>query len=165
MTTQITYLKGDATEPVGEGNKLIIHVCNDIGGWGSGFVLAVSGKWELPEREYRRWACSLNTHNTSHAAPFRVGQCQVVRVENGIWVVNMIAQRGIRTVDGIPPVRYDAIKKCLGTVARKAKELDASVHAPMFGAGLAGGDWDKIETIIKDALCSEGIDVTVYEFD
>jgi hypothetical protein len=30
----ILYLKGDATNPQVEGNKIIAHICNDIGGWG-----------------------------------------------------------------------------------------------------------------------------------
>lgn len=34
----ITYLKGDATAPQAKGVKLIVHVCNDLGGWGKGFV-------------------------------------------------------------------------------------------------------------------------------
>ncbi len=41
MTT-IQYLKGDATSPQAKGTKIIAHICNDIGGWGKGFVLAVS---------------------------------------------------------------------------------------------------------------------------
>ncbi|MEV6001124.1 Appr-1-p processing protein, partial [Streptomyces griseomycini] len=28
-----------------KGVKVIAHVCNDIGGWGKGFVLAVSRRW------------------------------------------------------------------------------------------------------------------------
>lgn len=27
----ITYLKGDATTPTATGNKIIVHICNDIG--------------------------------------------------------------------------------------------------------------------------------------
>lgn len=26
----ITYLKGDATQPIGDGCKIIIHICNDM---------------------------------------------------------------------------------------------------------------------------------------
>jgi len=36
MAMDIKYIKGDATNPAGEGNKLIVHICNDIGGWGKG---------------------------------------------------------------------------------------------------------------------------------
>lgn len=40
----IHYVTGDATEPIGEGEKIIAHICNDQGGWGAGFVLALSKK-------------------------------------------------------------------------------------------------------------------------
>lgn len=30
----IQYIKGDATCPHAEGNKIIAHICNNIGGWG-----------------------------------------------------------------------------------------------------------------------------------
>lgn len=30
----IQYIKGDATSPKGTDNKIIVHVCNDVGGWG-----------------------------------------------------------------------------------------------------------------------------------
>lgn len=31
----LVYVKGDATRPAGEGPRLIIHCCNDIGVWRS----------------------------------------------------------------------------------------------------------------------------------
>ena len=38
----IKYIIGDATAPKMDGTKIICHVCNVIGGWGKGFVLALS---------------------------------------------------------------------------------------------------------------------------
>jgi hypothetical protein len=38
----LRLVTGDATTPTGEGNKIIAHICNDIGGWGKGFVVAIS---------------------------------------------------------------------------------------------------------------------------
>lgn len=70
---QIKYLKGDATKPIGEGNKVIVHVCNDVGGWGRGFVLALSKRWAEPERKYREWAKS--------GDKFELGEVQFVQVE------------------------------------------------------------------------------------
>jgi O-acetyl-ADP-ribose deacetylase (regulator of RNase III) len=55
MEKEIKYIKGDATAPGASGNKIIVHVCNDIGGWGRGFVMALSAKWKEPEMEYRKW--------------------------------------------------------------------------------------------------------------
>ncbi len=47
----IKYITGDATNPEADGLRIIVHVCNDIGGWGRGFVLALSNKWEVPEHD------------------------------------------------------------------------------------------------------------------
>ncbi len=46
-------IKGDATSPQAKGRKVIAHICNDLGGWGKGFVLAISRRWPEPERDYR----------------------------------------------------------------------------------------------------------------
>lgn len=46
----IIYIKGDATSPISPGNKIITHICNDIGGWGKGFVLALSKNGKLPKK-------------------------------------------------------------------------------------------------------------------
>src|SRR4029077_13113334 len=53
--TSIEYLRGDATCPQARGVKIIAHVCNDLGRWGKGFVLALSRRWAQPERAYRDW--------------------------------------------------------------------------------------------------------------
>ena len=49
---QIHYRVGDATAPVADGPKIIAHICNDIGAWGRGFVLAISRRWPEPEKAY-----------------------------------------------------------------------------------------------------------------
>ena len=74
-----------------------------------------------------------------------------------------IGQRDIRTVRGVPPVRYDAIRTGLVKVATFAAEKGASAHMPRIGAGLAGGDWNTIAGIITDELIEKGVAVTVYD--
>jgi O-acetyl-ADP-ribose deacetylase (regulator of RNase III) len=153
---KIEYVKGDATSPPGEGNKIIVHVCNDIGGWGRGFVTAISSKWKEPEENYRQWHSS--------KINFDLGGVQFVRVEGNIWVANLIGQRDIKSSkDGISPIRYEAISKGLNNVADKAKEIAGTVHMPRIGCGLAGGSWDKMEKIILEELVDKGIQVTVYD--
>lgn len=156
--SSIQYISGDATQPDAEGNKIIVHVCNDIGGWGKGFVLALSKRWEQPESEFRRW------HRGGADVPFELGQVQFVSVEPSLWVANLIGQRGIRRSGGKPQVRYEAIRDGLGRVATFAVEHEASVHMPRIGCGLAGGSWDEIEPLIIDTLVTTGVPVTVYDF-
>lgn len=77
MSDHIRYVDGDATRPQGKGKKIIAHGCNDIGGWGSGFVVAVSKRFELPEVAYREW----HRHGLSlKGAEFKVGEIQLVHV-------------------------------------------------------------------------------------
>jgi hypothetical protein len=78
---RLRIVTGDATEPEAEGNKILAHVCNDVGGWGKGFVLAISRRWPEPEREYRRW------HRGRAANDFSLGAVQVVAVQPDLWVV------------------------------------------------------------------------------
>lgn len=115
----ITYIKGDATCPQAKGNRIICHVCNDIGGWGKGFVLALSRLWPESEAAYRAW------YAAGKDGAFGLGEVQFVPVEPYIWVANMVAQRGIKRGSSGPPIRYEAVETCLGKVGEKAVELSA----------------------------------------
>lgn len=158
MTSPIEYLTGDATQPQREGSRVIVHVCNDIGGWGKGFVMALSKRWPTPEASYREWY--KNRANND----FALGAVQFVDVEPTLWVANLIGQQGLRPVQGRPPIRYDAIRQGLRRVATFASEHSASIHMPRIGCGLAGGKWDAIEPLIVEELCTRRVSVTVYDF-
>jgi O-acetyl-ADP-ribose deacetylase (regulator of RNase III) len=153
---EILYVKGDATNPTTNGNKVIVHVCNDIGGWGKGFVMALSAKWKLPENSYRQWF-----HSNEG---FELGGIQLVLAEKDIWVCNLIGQRGIKAgKDGTPPVRYDAIETGLEKLSIFCNENNASVHMPRIGCGLAGGKWELMEPIIQKTLSNKELQVIVYD--
>lgn len=150
---KIHFLKGDATRPVGEGNKIICHICNDIGAWGAGFVLAVSKRWSEPEESYRAMKPKERI----------LGTTMIVPVEDDISVANMIAQRGVHnSPDGQPPIRYGAVRACLAAVNDVAFRTGATLHMPRIGCGLAGGKWSDIEKIIHEVAT---VDVYVYDFD
>jgi O-acetyl-ADP-ribose deacetylase (regulator of RNase III) len=155
--SEIRYVRGDATAPQAKGVKLIVHVCNDLGGWGKGFVLALSRRWPEPEAAYRRW------HRGRAGNDFGLGAAQFVQVGPYLWVANLVGQRGIRTGSKGVPVRYEAIDRALAAVGDKAVELGASVHMPRIGCGLAGGAWSRIEPLITARLTARSIPVTVYD--
>ncbi|MFF8785802.1 macro domain-containing protein [Streptomyces sp. NPDC015125] len=171
--TGISYVKGDATAPHGKGVKVIVHLCNDLGGWGKGFVLALSRRWPEPEAAYRRW------HRERARNDFGLGAVQFVQVTDQLWVANVVGQQGILSpapaflragetpAGGVggkgAPVRYEAIGAGLGRVADRARELGASVHMPRIGCGLAGGKWSRVVPLISEQLTRRGIPVTVYD--
>ncbi|GAA2232083.1 MULTISPECIES: macro domain-containing protein [Kitasatospora] len=156
----IEYLRGDATAPQGKGVKVIAHVCNDLGGWGKGFVVALSRRWPAPEAAYRRW------HRERSGNDFGLGAVQLVQVERYVWVANLIGQRGTRTGRSTgAPVRYEAVDSALARLGEHALRLGASVHMPRIGCGLAGGRWELVEPLVTARLTDRGVPVTVYDHD
>jgi len=93
--------------------------------------------------------------------PKRLGFVQFVEVAGNITVANVIGQVFHRR-NG-PPIRYNAVREGLRSVARKCQQTNVSVHMPRIGCGLAGGNWSQIEPIIWDELLNAGIHVTVYD--
>jgi len=156
----ITYVKGDATNPKSGGLKIIVHICNDLGKWGKGFVLAINKRWREPEKVYK---------DSFSSPPYpELGTVQFINVETGTVVANVIGQHGVRSLrskTSPPPIRYEAVKQGLETIARYAEKNNASVHMPRIGCGLAGGKWENIEPIIVDALIKRNIRTTVYDFE
>ncbi|GEP43843.1 macro domain-containing protein [Brevifollis gellanilyticus] len=156
----IIYTEGDATRPQASGPLIIAHVCNDIGAWGAGFVLAISRCWKSPEKHYRQWARG----QIESAPPFALGEVQFVPVDETITVANMVAQHDIRSDCGLPPIRYDALDKALEKLGTHALHLGTSVHMPRIGCGLAGGTWSKVEPMLLSHLSQRDVQVTVYDF-
>jgi O-acetyl-ADP-ribose deacetylase (regulator of RNase III) len=155
----IEYVVGDATQPVGPGPKVLAHVCNDEGKWGKGFVVPLGRRWPHVREAYFAW----RRGDVAGAPPFELGQVQFVEAEPGLWVANMIGQHGVLARDGVPPVRYAAIRQALERVAAFACEHVAAVHMPRIGCGLAGGTWDAVGPIVEQTLCDSGVNVTVYD--
>lgn len=152
-------MKGDATSPQTENTAIIAHICNDIGAWGAGFVLAITKRWPQPEACYRGW------HAGEYEPPFELGEVQLVQVESDLWVANMIGQRGLLGDGNTIPLKYDAVGTALENLANMAVDLDAEVHMPRIGCGLAGGSWSRIEPLIQRSLDKVDVRVFVYDFE
>ncbi|ACU71839.1 Appr-1-p processing domain protein [Catenulispora acidiphila DSM 44928] len=158
--TEITYVVGDATDPVGDRPQIIAHIVNDVGAWGAGFVLALSRRWPEPEAQYRR----VFRESMEKWGRFPgLDAVFMVKVGEGLHVANMVAQHGTRGRDNPHPLDYGALRKCLRIVGTGALMMGASVHMPRIGCGLAGGRWGLVEPLIVEQLCSRGVPVAVYD--
>ena len=152
--TNIHYEIGDAADPVGNGRKFIIHVCNNIGKWGEGFTESLSSRWVLPERQYRL--------EHSFFGRLHMGDIQIVQVCEDTYVLNMISQQGVWYSGRKDiPLRYDELSECLSKVSRAANNIGASIHMPRIGCGLAGGKWEKVVRLVEKHLT--GLEVHVYD--
>ena len=168
----IKYIKGNLFEHVREGD-CIIHVCNDVNKWGSGFVVPLGERYPAVREAYHKWAdikemvpmdvyLSKGSFIHCYTGPPTLGNIQAVYVPepHEVMVVNMIAQKGVIGPDTPTPIKYDALEECLAAI-RSTITLDSKrIIAPLIGSGLAGGKWSFISKIIEKIFYDK--EVTIY---
>lgn len=150
-------VRGDALAPHGDGPYMIAHIVNNKAqNWGGrGFAQAVRDKWPQVHEEFRALAAD--------RANLALGKVHYHKVEDHLWVADMVAQAGYGPTTRGPRVKYGVLRSCLSDLAAKAQEIGASIHMPRIGAGNAGGSWPVIEELIQTTVCERGLSVTVYD--
>jgi len=152
-----TYLKGNALDPRGNGQKVIVHVVNDATpNWGGrGFAVGIKQKWPTAQRAFRDWV-------TENRGNLKLGNVHIARVSNDILIASMVCQKGYGPSPH-PRIRYAALHECLATVADAAGRIGATVHMPRIATGRAGGSWLIVEELISSALMGRAVPVFVYD--
>lgn len=159
----IEYVTGDATNPQGDGLKIIAHIVNSSGGWGAGFVVPLGAKYPYAESSYRQWHKGVTQGSLLNEFPeFDLGSTQFITVESSVIVANMCAQDGYQSKTVPVPLSYAALCICLVDVFIQASKLNASVHMPRIGCGLGGGNWVKVLECLDAANVSASVAVQQY---
>ncbi len=145
--------EGDLIKKAKEGEfDLIAHGCNCFCTMGAGIAKGI--KSEFPEAfEADRV--------TQTGAKEKLGTCSFAKIERdgiNLIVVNAYTQfdyrgRGVK-------VDYDAVRSCMKWIRENFEGKRTGI--PKIGAGLAGGDWERISHIVDEELAEE--DVTLVEF-
>lgn len=150
----IKYEYGDATIPLSE-RTLILHVVNNIGKWGKGFVLSLSKRYPKTKENYINWF--------NKGDNFKLGNVNFFNADNNVVIANMLAQNGIKKSkhDMSQKIDYTALENCLNQVADYALLHRLNIQAPKFGVGLGGGDWEVIVKIIEKKLLYKKIKCTI----
>ena len=148
----IEYIKGDLFKtPI----KVILHGCNAKGVMGGGVAAIVKKVYPAAFEEYFHY-CDDGFAD--------LGTNCVVQ-DSGKVIVNAITQDGYGTHKR--QVSYDAIVSVFEKLEDDLKfcdEFEGVVAMPKIGAGLGGGDWDIIATIIEKTVNGK-YKVVVYEYD
>ncbi|MGE0767374.1 MAG: phosphatase [Hyphomicrobiaceae bacterium] len=132
---------------------VIAHGCNCFHVMGGGLAAQVSRRF--PE------ACVAD-RATPYGERAKLGTCSVATVSTPVGrvdVVNAYTQFQPSGGGGID-VDYDAVHAAMAWL--KAHYAGRRIGLPQIGAGLAGGDWSRIEAIIAEQL--DGEDVTIVIF-
>ena len=130
---------------------VIIHGCNCLCNMASGIAKTIKDKY--PE-------AYVTDCETTKGDKEKLGQYTSVEVghKNRFTIVNAYTQYAYTRLDR--DVDYDAVKCVFALI--KSDFAGKRIGYPLIGAGLAGGDWNVIETIINQEL--EGEDHTLVKF-
>lgn len=144
-------IKGDLISLAKEGKfDVIAHGCNCMVTMGSG--IAKSIKQHFPQA----FQADIRTRKGDKK---KLGTCTYATiVPMNLIVVNAYTQYDYRG-KGVK-VDYDAVRKCMKWIVEHFPR--ARIGLPKIGAGLAGGDWNKIQHIIEEEMSD--VDVTVVEY-
>lgn len=155
----IEYRKGNLLNVT---SGVIAHGVNCQGVMGSGVAKAIREKYPFVYRTYlkkvQKW---VEFNNNTSALLGQVQFCSTaedcVFTGPNVVVANCFTQDFYGTDKR--HVNYEAVAHCFYTLNLRAK-LYGQLNIPKIGAGLGGGDWNVIESIIKSEYKD---DVTVWE--
>jgi O-acetyl-ADP-ribose deacetylase (regulator of RNase III) len=156
----IRYQKGDLLSVT---SGIIAHGCNCQGVMGSGVAFQIKKKWPEVYKQYKL-ECDSFTDQQLLGSKGRA-----VKVDDDLYVVNLYTQL-VFGADGRKYVSYDAIDKsfkyflhenAIGNFGNKKHQI----NIPLIGAGLGGGNWTVIESIIKSRAKEFSTEVIVWEYD
>lgn len=143
----IKYVKGDLFKAP---ERILAHGCNCSGGYGSGVAYGMSKKHYKAKEQY------MDKFDSEEG--WELGDVQFVTSRTKI-IANCATQDSYMPRDRCH-ADYPAIRKCMELVKDFAKSNGYDIAIPKIGAGLAGGDWNIIEGILKDVFSD--YDITVY---
>jgi O-acetyl-ADP-ribose deacetylase (regulator of RNase III) len=130
---KIVYVKGNLlTTDI----KHILHGCNCQGVMGSGVAKAIRAKYPKAYEDYK---------DTYIGSGLELGTMIFSAQADGKVIINAMSQDRYGKTGG-PFVSYEALTKIFDDL----NDFDlGEVAMPMIGAGLGGGEWKAIESIIN----------------
>ena len=147
----ITEVMGNALDPRGPGQRLIVHIVNDTTpNWGGGgFAQAVRNKWPSVQDDFKKWVAT-------ERAFLSLGNVRITRIDENTTIASMICQKGYGA-SSKPRIRYTALKQCLKTISELASKEPISIHMPRIrcrpGGWFLGGRPRTYRVIIVRSGC------------
>ena len=145
-------IDGDLVELALQGRfDIIIHGCNCFCTMGAGIARQI--KETFPDA-YEA------DKETKYGDRMKLGTFSTGVGRNNLLILNAYTQF---MYGGTCDVDYDAVKKVFHTVFRFYAKKNLTFGIPRIGAGLAGGTWDIIKSIIEKEMKDEDITLVNYK--
>ncbi|MCK5617435.1 macro domain-containing protein [Candidatus Pacearchaeota archaeon] len=153
----VVQIEGDLIQLAMQGKfDVIIHGANCRNVMDSGIAAQI--KHQLPEafEADREFA-------SEHEPEDMLGNYSYTDVQRGrhsFYVVNAYTQLSFGP--GLQ-ISYEAVKQVFTKIDRDFSCYHLSLAYPLIGAGLGGGDWEKITTIIDEAFIGRDHTLVIYK--
>ncbi len=130
---------------LGVNDGIIFHGVNARGVMGAGVAKAIRQRYPSVWQDYHAAFC---------AGRLRLGHVVWTKITASpkLAVASAVTQADYGRTPGRCYVDYDAIAQSAATVATLARRHGLSISYPMLGAGLGGGDWARISSLLEDAF-------------
>jgi O-acetyl-ADP-ribose deacetylase (regulator of RNase III) len=150
---------------------VIAHGCNCLSTMGAGLAPQMAKVFGCDRFEMELWGPSIEKLGCIDYQTFVLGEHAIWSLDDAknnrdepeLIVVNAYTQYtyGYDKKSGTAPFDYEAFALCM----RKMNKVFAGKHIglPMIGAGLAGGNWNRIRHIIETEL--RDCEVTIVEYN
>lgn len=166
---------GDLIKLALEANfDVIAHGCNCLSTMGAGLAPQMARTFGCDRFEMETWGPTIEklgnidyqTFVLGEHAMWNLSDADNKRNEPELAVVNAYTQYsyGRNHLDGVSkPLDYEALTMCM----RKINVVFKGKHIglPQIGAGLAGGNWERIKQIIQTELKDCDVTVVIYKKD
>lgn len=154
-------IKGDLIKLATMGEfDIIIHGCNCFNVMGAGIAKQIAFTFpQALEADKKTNFGSMDKLGTFSRATFKVNDEGAV-----LTVLNAYTQFGTwKKGENQPPVDYKAVEDCFYEIQKQFGYQHLRFGIPKIGAGLAGGDWARIEKIIERYMSEEDLTLVVLE--
>lgn len=147
-------VKGNLIELAEDGEfDVIVHGCNCFCTMGAGIAKFIKQKFPAA------YKADLKTEKGAKSKLGSISQAEVDLPNGKLIVVNAYTQHNWRGTG--KKVDYEAVRSSFEEIKEKFSGL--RIGYPAIGAGLAGGDWNIISSIIDEVLIDENH--TFVQFD
>ena len=132
------------------------HVCNNIDLFDAGFASQIADKYPEVKANYHMLGKSFLRNNLGHSQIIKV--YEQPKYKHALYFVNMISQNGVKNFNNTRPLNYAALVRSMIQLSQHIHSQtgflknneNIEIHAPKFGSGLAGGNWNFISDLIED---------------